>query len=59
MVISESAYLALLLLLVAERLFELFVSRRNARLAFAQGAIEVGRDHYRIMVCLLYTSRCV
>ncbi len=52
MVISESAYLALLLLLVAERLFELFVSRRNARIAFARGAIEVGRDHYRIMVAM-------
>lgn len=52
MVISERAYLLLLALLAAERGFELFISRRNARMAFAQGAIEVGRRHYRVMVLM-------
>ena len=35
MVISERAYLLLLALLAAERVFELFISRRNASRAFA------------------------
>jgi len=52
MVISESAYLVLLLLIVAERFFELFISRRNARIAFAKGGLEVGRGHYRVMVAM-------
>jgi methyltransferase len=52
MVISETAYLLLLALFAAERVFELFISRRHARWAFAQGAIEVGRNHYRVMVLI-------
>lgn len=52
MVISERAYLILLALLAAERVFELFISRRNARRAFAHGGIEVGSDHYRVMVAM-------
>jgi methyltransferase len=52
MVISERAYMLLLALLAAERVFELFISRRNARLAFAQGGIEVGGNHYRVMVAM-------
>jgi methyltransferase len=52
MVISEPAYLLLLLLIVVERVFELFISRRNARAALAHGAIEVGRGHYRAMVAM-------
>jgi len=60
MVISEPAYLLLLLLLAAERVFELFVSRRNARIAFAKGATEVGRGHYRVMVVMhtLFLASC-
>ena len=46
------SYLALLALLSAERLVELWLSRRNARLAFARGAVEVGQFHYRIMAAL-------
>ncbi len=49
---SEPAYLLLLLLIVVERVFELFISRRNARSALAQGAIEVGHGHYRAMVAM-------
>lgn len=52
MVISERAYLILLALLAAERVFELFISRRNARRALAHGGIEVGGDHYRVMVAM-------
>jgi len=52
MVISERAYLLLLALLAAERSFELLISRRNARRAFAHGGIEVGRSHYRVMVAM-------
>jgi methyltransferase len=52
MVISQPAYLILLALLAMERGFELFLSRRNARRAFAHGAFEVGREHYRAMVVM-------
>jgi methyltransferase len=52
MVISERAYLILLALLAAERGFELFISRRNARRALARSGIEVGRSHYRVMVTM-------
>ena len=46
------AYLALLLLFGAERLVELWLSRRNARLAFARGAVEVGAGHFRAMAAI-------
>ncbi len=52
MVISERAYLLLLALLAGERVFELYLSQRNARRALAHGGIEVGRGHYRIMVAM-------
>jgi methyltransferase len=52
MVISEPTYLVLLLVLVAERGFELFISQRNARAALARGGIEVGSSHYRVMVAM-------
>jgi methyltransferase len=52
MVISEPTYLILLLVLVAERGFELFISQRNARSALAHGGIEVGSSHYRAMVAM-------
>jgi methyltransferase len=50
MVITLSAYLAIVGALAAERLYELFLSARNARRAFAIGAVEAGRDHYPLMV---------
>ena len=45
-------YLALLLAFGAERIAELALSRRNARLAFARGALEAGAKHYRFMVAV-------
>lgn len=48
--ISLDAYLALLAVVALERVAELLISRRNARRAFARGAIEVGRAHFRVMV---------
>ena len=49
---TERAYLAFLLLLSAERVFELWLSRRNARAALARGGVEVGQGHYRVMAAL-------
>ncbi len=46
---SLQLYLALLLLVGAERLAELLLSRRNARLQLARGAVEVGAAHFRVM----------
>jgi methyltransferase len=46
---SYGWYLGFLGLLALERIGELVLSRRNARRAFARGAIEVGRGHYRVM----------
>lgn len=45
-------YLAFLVLLAAERGFELWLSRKNARTALASGAVERGRGHYPAMVML-------
>lgn len=42
-------YLGLLVLVALERVAELVLSRRNARLAFAQGAVEVGQGHFKVM----------
>ena len=55
-----SYYLAFLLLLALERVGELALSRRNARRAFARGAVEVGQGHYRIMALLhtLFLGAC-
>jgi methyltransferase len=39
-------------LVAAERLAELALSRRNARLLFAAGAVEHGRAHYPLIVAL-------
>ena len=50
MVTSVSLYLAFLGLLYLERLVEMLLSRRNARLAFAAGGTETGRRHYAVMV---------
>src|SRR5262249_32157643 len=45
-------YLGALAVLAAERLVELFISRRNAARAFARGGIEVGQAHFRVMALL-------
>lgn len=52
MPLSTRTYLILLAILIAERLYELTLARRNARRAFARGAIEVGTRHYRAMVAV-------
>lgn len=38
--------------LVAQRLFELFISSHNAKWLIKNGAIEYGREHYPFMVAL-------
>jgi methyltransferase len=50
--VSVYAYLAFLALLGGERLLELVISRRNARLALARGGVELGRRHFRVMTLL-------
>jgi methyltransferase len=52
MQISLQVYLAILAALLAERLIELAISRRNARRAFARGAVEAGVAHYRAMLAV-------
>lgn len=49
------AYLVLLALIGAERLFELRLSRRNAACAFERGGIESGRRHF-FWMRLLHTA---
>ena len=51
MVIERSAamYLGLLGLLGLERVFELWLSRRNAQRAFAKGGRELGQNHFPLM----------
>ena len=49
MVISLGAYLAMLAALALERVFHLALASRNARRAFAMGAVEHGRGHYPAM----------
>lgn len=49
MVISRGAFLLILGALALERLFELWLSARNARRAFAAGAVEAGGEHYAAM----------
>jgi methyltransferase len=53
-------YLCFLGLLALERLAELALSRRNARRAFARGAVEVGQKHYRVMAAFhtLFLAAC-
>ena len=60
MVISRGIYLAILAALVGERIFELWLSNRNARLAFARGGIELGCGQYRIIVAfhMLFIAAC-
>ena len=53
-------YIFFLLLFGAERIAELILSRRNARLAFARGAVESGARHFRFMVAVhaLFLPAC-
>lgn len=46
---SELGYALFLAALGGERLFELWLSRRNSQRAFARGGVEVGRRHFRVM----------
>ncbi|XXX80098.1 isoprenylcysteine carboxyl methyltransferase family protein [Sorangium sp. So ce134] len=55
MVTSAQLYLAFLGAVSLERLAELFISRRNARRAFAKGGVEVGQAHFRVMA-LMHTA---
>ncbi|WP_437489530.1 isoprenylcysteine carboxylmethyltransferase family protein [Sorangium sp. So ce1014] len=55
MVTSELLYLGFLGAVSLERLAELFISRRNARRAFAKGGVEVGQGHFRVMA-LMHTA---
>src|SRR5229473_960729 len=52
MVTSRALYLGFLLLLAAERLFEVALSRRNAARALARGGRESGQAHFPVMVAL-------
>src|SRR5262249_19339378 len=54
--ISLNVYLAILVALAAERLFELALSRRNARRALAAGAIEIARGQYAMMASFTRSS---
>lgn len=55
MTTSALLYFAFLSLLAGERLVELAISRRNARRAFAAGAVEIGQGHFRVMA-LVHTA---
>lgn len=61
MVTSQTLYYGLIGLVGIERLGELWLSKRNARLALAQGAIEVGQRHFRFMATMhtLFLFACV
>ena len=52
MVTSRALYLGFLLLLAAERLFEVALSRRNVARALARGGRESGQAHFPVMVAL-------
>ena len=52
MVISLGAYLAILAALALERLFHLALAARNARHAFAMGAVERAPGHYPALAAL-------
>jgi methyltransferase len=52
MVRSQCLYFGFLAALIAERLFELALSKRHARRALKRGASEVGSGHFRVMATL-------
>lgn len=49
MVTSVQLYLGLLVLVALERVLELVISARNARLARTRGGVETGQGHYPVM----------
>ncbi len=55
-----AAYLVFLGLFGAERVAELLLSRRNARIAFSRGAVEAGAAHFRVMALVhaLFLPAC-
>jgi methyltransferase len=59
-VIPEGAYLLLLAAVAGQRGLELVLSRRNARIAFRRGAIEVGQSHFKVMAAMhiLFLASC-
>ena len=54
-------FVALILATGGERIYELIVSTRNARAAFAAGGVEYGRSHFPFMVSLhtLFLVACI
>ena len=50
--LTSILYLVLILATGGERIWELVVSTRNARIAFAAGGVEYGRGHFPWMVTL-------
>jgi methyltransferase len=58
---SIDAYYALVAIVGIERLFELWLSRRNASRALAKGGVETGQAHYRAMVVVhtAFLASCV
>jgi methyltransferase len=50
--VSVMLFIALILATGAERIYELVVSTRNAKLAFTSGGIEYGRGHLPFMIAL-------
>lgn len=58
---SQAFFVAFMALLALERVGELWLSARNARRAFARGAVEVGQGHYRVMAAFhtLFLFACV
>jgi methyltransferase len=52
MTLDQTLAGALLLYVTLERLFELVLARRNTRALLAEGAFEIGRGHYPLVVGL-------
>src|SRR5438046_8997795 len=55
-----AAYLVFLALFGAERIAEVLLSKRNARIAFARGSVESGAQHFRWMALVhaLFLPAC-
>src|ERR1700710_2405479 len=45
-------FIVFMCFLVSQRLFELYIAKRNAKWLVAQGAVEYGREHYPFMVAM-------
>jgi methyltransferase len=58
---TQAVFLGFMGLLIAERLVELWLSKRNAARAFARGGVESGQRHYQVMVAFhtLFLVACV